>query len=69
MKAFREEIERKKQERRSRRSSTWAGLLFKVMIFILLILLIRFIISPKGRNFGDYLRNTVGIESHEREKE
>lgn len=69
MKAFREEIERRKQERRSRRSSTWAGLLVKVMIFILLILLIRFIISPGGRNFGEYLRDTVGIERRVTEKE
>jgi hypothetical protein len=69
MKAFREEIERRKRERRNRRSSTWGGLLIKLMIFILLILLIRFIISPNGRNFGEYLRDTVGIESHERGKD
>jgi len=69
MKVFREEIERRKSERRSQRTSTWGGLLFKLAIFILLILLIRFIISPNGRKFGEYWRNTFQTSSQEQQKE
>ncbi|MCF7911954.1 MAG: hypothetical protein K9M99_05465 [Candidatus Cloacimonetes bacterium] len=69
MKVFREEIERRKTERRNRRSSTWGGLLLKLAIFILLILLIRFIISPDGKRFGDYWHNAAETVSQERGKE
>jgi len=69
MKVFREEIERRKAERRSQRASTWGGLLFKLAIFILLILLIRFIISSNSRKFGEYWRNTIQTSSQEQQKE
>lgn len=57
MKLFREELERKRQERRQKRSATWSGLVVKIAIFLLLIMLIRFIISPDGRKFGEYWRS------------
>ncbi len=65
MKIFKEELERRKEERRQKRSSTWSGLLFKVAILILLILLIRYIISPGGKRFGNYWREAFQIANQE----
>ena len=59
MKLFSEELERRSNERRQKSSATWGGLLIKVMIFILLILLFRFMFSAEGKRFGNYWKEVV----------
>lgn len=59
MKIFSEELERKREERRTKRSATWGGFLLKVAVFILLILLIRFITGSEGKRFGDYWKGML----------
>jgi len=54
MKIFKEEIERRRAEKREKRSGTWSGLLIKIAIFIMLLFLIKFLLSPAGDKFGDY---------------
>jgi hypothetical protein len=63
VKIFRNELDRRRVERRQKQSSTWGGFIVKLAIFILLVVLIRFIISEEGAGFGEYWRATFHRES------
>jgi hypothetical protein len=46
MKDFREEILRRRNERRSRRSSSWLGFIAKILLLAFVLVMIRFFGKP-----------------------
>lgn len=54
MKEFREEFERRRQERRASKSSSWVFLVLKILFFIFVVLLIRYFANPDPRNFRSF---------------
>ena len=58
MKGFREEMQRRWEERRSRKHATWANLILRILILAFLVMVIAFFASPdtdKFRNFFEFL--------------
>ncbi|MBC8385649.1 MAG: hypothetical protein H8E57_09060 [Candidatus Cloacimonetes bacterium] len=48
MNEFKEEIERRRTDRRKKRSSTWIGLVLRIILLIFVIMIMRFLATPKA---------------------
>ncbi|MBN1326796.1 MAG: hypothetical protein JW996_02470 [Candidatus Cloacimonetes bacterium] len=47
---FREEIQRRRYERRQQRSNSWINFILKIIFFIFVVLMIRFFANPTKKN-------------------
>jgi len=54
MKSFREEFQRRKEDRRRSRSASWLHWLLKIIFFIFVILMIRYFGSPDPDKFRNW---------------
>ena len=54
MKDFREEILRRRQEKRNKRSNTWTSLIVKILLLIFVVLMIRFFAYPDPDKFKKF---------------
>ena len=55
MKKFQEELERRKSERRQKRSSTWIGLIIRILILAFVIMIMKTLGTPTARKTTDIL--------------
>ncbi|OQX71622.1 MAG: hypothetical protein B6D62_01700 [Candidatus Cloacimonas sp. 4484_275] len=63
MKKFREELERRKNERRKKRSSTWIGLIIRILILAFVIMIMKTLGTPVAKKTTDILfsGDSVGV--------
>ncbi|MCD6180914.1 MAG: hypothetical protein J7K89_00850 [Candidatus Cloacimonetes bacterium] len=58
MKQFREEMQRRWEERRSKKYATWANLILRILLLAFVVMVIAFFADPdidKFRNFFEFL--------------
>jgi len=67
MKEFKEEIERRHQERRSLRSSTWINFIIRILALVFVVLLIRYFSDPNPDKFRGWITTTDSIQVQEKE--
>jgi len=58
MKEFKEEIERRRQERRSMRSSTWINFIIRILALIFVVMIIRYFSNPNPNKFRSWINFT-----------
>jgi hypothetical protein len=56
MSGFKEELKNRWQERKSGKAFSWTHLIVKILIFIFLVLIIRFFASEETDKFRDFLQ-------------
>ncbi|MDP8203981.1 MAG: hypothetical protein P9L95_05565 [Candidatus Tenebribacter mawsonii] len=54
MKEFKEEIEKRRQEHRSMRSSTWVNFIVRILALIFVIMIIRYFSDPNPEKFRSW---------------
>jgi NADH:ubiquinone oxidoreductase subunit 6 (subunit J) len=59
MKNFREEIQRRRSGRRNKRSSSWIGVLAKILLLIFVIVMIRFFGNPGNNKISNQQNNGI----------
>jgi len=67
MKEFKEEIEKRRQERRSLRSSTWINFIIRILALIFIVLLIRYFSDSNPDKFRSWITTTDSIQVQEKE--
>jgi len=55
MKEFKEEIERRRQERRSMRSSTWINFIIRILALIFVVMIIRYFSDSNPDKFRSWI--------------
>ena len=58
MKEFKEEIEKRRQEHRNMRSSTWINFIVRILALIFVIMIIRYFADPEPEKFRSWKTNT-----------
>ena len=55
MKKFKEEIEKRRQERRSMRSSTWINFIIRILALVFVVMIIRYFSDPNTDKFRSWI--------------
>ena len=55
MKEFKEEIERRRQERRGMRSSTWVNFIIRILALVFVVMIIRYFSDPDPEKFRSWI--------------
>jgi len=55
MKEFKEEIERRRQERRSMRSSTWINFIIRILALVFVVMIIRYFSDSNPDKFRSWI--------------
>ncbi len=55
MKEFKEEIERRRQERRSMRSSTWINFIIRILALVFVVMIIRYFSDSNPDKFKSWI--------------
>jgi len=55
MKEFKEEIERRRQERRSMRSSTWINFIIRILALVFVVMIIRYFSESNPDKFRSWI--------------
>ncbi len=58
MKEFREEMERRRQERRSMRSSTWINFIIRILALVFVVMIIRYFSDSNPDKFRSWITST-----------
>jgi len=58
MKEFKEEIERRRQERRSMRSSTWINFIIRILALIFVVMIIRYFSDSNPDKFRSWISSS-----------
>jgi len=67
MKEFKEEIERRRQERRRLRSSTWINFIIRILALAFIVLIIRYFSDSNPDKFRSWITTTDSIHVQEKE--
>jgi len=57
MKKFKDEFERRKEERRHKTFSTWKNLFFRILLLICVVLIIRYLSSMKANKINYFFNS------------
>lgn len=57
MNKFKEELERRKEERRNKTLSTWKSLIFRILLLVGVVLIIRYLSSIKANRINDFFNS------------
>ena len=58
MKEFKEEIEKRRQERRSMRSSTWINFIIRILALVFVVMIIRYFSDPNPDKFRTWISSS-----------
>ena len=58
MKEFKEEIERRRQERRSMRSSTWVNFIIRILALVFVVMIIRYFSDANPEKFRSWITSS-----------
>ena len=58
MKEFKEEMERRRQERRGMRSSTWVNFIIRILVLVFVVMIIRYFSNPNPDKFRSWITST-----------
>ena len=58
MKEFKEEIERRRQERRSMRSSTWINFIIRILALVFIVIIIRYFSDANPNKFRSWISSS-----------
>ncbi len=58
MKEFKEEIERRRQERRGMRSSTWVNFIIRILALVFVVMIIRYFSDANPDKFRSWITST-----------
>jgi len=58
MKEFKEEIEKRRQERRSMRSSTWINFIIRILALVFIVIIIRYFSDANPNKFRSWISSS-----------
>ncbi len=68
MKEFKEEMERRRQERRGMRSLTWVNFIIRILVLVFVVMIIRYFSNPNPDKFRSWINfaspDTVQVQEN-----